>query len=503
MALSNHQANYISIKKLKNINNLDKLPLNEKNLTAILGVNGCGKSTILHALACCYKPISNAATTNHIFSHWFTPTTDATWMGSELTLHHQWRDGKNDFTEDHIFTKQVDRWTPRYDTRTERHVELIGITTCVPKIEQESKISFIKYETNAIVSDVSEKVRSAMSEILGRNYTELNQHKVSKTKNYVGLEHTGVRYSALSMGAGEQRLLYILQKVFDAPKYSLILIDEIDLLLHTNALHLLIQQIHKRAIEKSLQIIFTTHRESVLELSDILSIKHIHQSENKTHWLSDTKSETLLRLTGKADKVIEIFVEDSVSSAIAMQVAGSLGLRKFVSVKIFGAAQNSFAIASSFVVRKENLKNIALMLDGDVYVSYDEKKEMMNKALTGEGAIADLMREQALSLIHQYQSDEQQSPEKVLSKMILDLNKDELSDEQLEVFDAVKQSAYAADHHDVLKRTRDLLGYETNECNREIVKLASLSPHWHQYVNSLESWLLKKKENLMENFQAA
>jgi ABC-type molybdenum transport system ATPase subunit/photorepair protein PhrA len=500
MALSNQKINYISIKKLKNISNLEALPLNEKHLTAILGVNGCGKSTILHALACCYKPTQNSNATNHIFSHWFTPTTDATWMGSELTLNHEWKDGKNDFCEDQIFTKQVNRWTPRYDRRTERHVELIGITTCVPKIEQESQISFIKYETNAVVTEVSDRVRSAMGEILGRNYTELNQHKVSKTKNYYGLEHTGVRYSALSMGAGEQRLLFILQKVFEAPKYSLILIDEIDLLLHTNALHLLIQQLHKRAVEKSLQVIFTTHRESVLELSEILSIKHIHQSENKTHWLTDTKSETLLRLTGKAEKVIELFVEDDVSLAIAMQVAGSLGLRKYVSVKIFGAAQNSFAIASSFVVRKENLNNIALILDGDVYVSDEEKKEMMNKALTGEGEKFNLMREKALSLIFQYHSEEKHSPELVLLDMILKLNSNELSDEQLEVFNAVKNSAYAVNHHDVLKKTRDLLGYETNECNREVVKLASLSPNWNQYVNALELWLKSKKENLVETF---
>lgn len=503
MALSNQKINYISIKKLKNINNLDKLPLNEKNLTAILGVNGCGKSTILHALACCYKPIENSTATNHIFSHWFTPTTDATWTGSELTLGHEWKDGKNDFKEDQIFTKQVDRWTPRYDRRTERHVELIGITTCVPKIEQESQISFIKYETNAIVTDVSERVRNAMSEILGRNYTELNQNKVSKTKNYLGLEHTGVRYSALSMGAGEQRLLYILQKVFDAPKYSLILIDEIDLLLHTSALHLLIQQLHKRAAEKNLQIIFTTHRESVLELSNILSIKHIHQSTNKTHWLSDTKSETLLRLTGKAEKTIEVFVEDALSAAIAMHVAGGLGLRKYVSVKIFGAATNCFPIASSFVVRNDNLNNIALLLDGDVFVTHDEKKTQMDKALSGEGEKTNLMREQALSLIQQYHSEQQLAPEKVLVNLILNLNVDELNDEQREVFTTVQQLANAADHHDVLKRTRDLLGYEINECNREVVKLASLSPNWLPYVSSLHLWLMNKKDAAIENLEAA
>lgn len=42
------------LKALKDI----ELDFNDKKVTAIFGINGCGKSTILHALACLYRPHS-------------------------------------------------------------------------------------------------------------------------------------------------------------------------------------------------------------------------------------------------------------------------------------------------------------------------------------------------------------------------------------------------------------------------------------------------------------
>ncbi|WP_335033910.1 AAA family ATPase [Nostoc sp.] len=48
----------IDIVKLKNISNVS-IDFEGSPLISIMGVNGSGKSTILHALACVYKPISD------------------------------------------------------------------------------------------------------------------------------------------------------------------------------------------------------------------------------------------------------------------------------------------------------------------------------------------------------------------------------------------------------------------------------------------------------------
>ncbi len=59
-----HKILSMHVDSLKGLKNLD-ISL-DKNLTAIMGVNGAGKSTILHALACVYGPYKLGE--NHKFS---------------------------------------------------------------------------------------------------------------------------------------------------------------------------------------------------------------------------------------------------------------------------------------------------------------------------------------------------------------------------------------------------------------------------------------------------
>src|SRR5271156_6351143 len=63
----------------------------------------------------------------------------------------------------------------------------------------------------------------------------------------IGVVNNGQSYSSLSMGAGEQRIFYILSEIIGAPNFGLILIDEIDLLLHEDALTRLLKIINELA----------------------------------------------------------------------------------------------------------------------------------------------------------------------------------------------------------------------------------------------------------------
>ena len=49
-----------------------------------MGVNGSGKSTILHVLACAYAPYEKGE--NYKFSYFFTPNPHASWKGSCFTV---------------------------------------------------------------------------------------------------------------------------------------------------------------------------------------------------------------------------------------------------------------------------------------------------------------------------------------------------------------------------------------------------------------------------------
>jgi AAA15 family ATPase/GTPase len=112
------------------------------------------------------------------------------------------------------------------------------------------------------------------------------------------------------MSAGEQKVFRLLEKVFKSPKHSLILIDELDLLLHDSAMKNLITVMSERAENQKLQIIFTTHRESVVELSGLINVRHIFGTKEKTLCFNETKPDAIRRLTGIQRKDIEVFVED-------------------------------------------------------------------------------------------------------------------------------------------------------------------------------------------------
>lgn len=57
MAVSQQKLISLNVVKLKNLVDLN-IDFNDSPVTAILGPNGNGKSTVLHILACAFQPIS-------------------------------------------------------------------------------------------------------------------------------------------------------------------------------------------------------------------------------------------------------------------------------------------------------------------------------------------------------------------------------------------------------------------------------------------------------------
>lgn len=88
MAVSQQVLHLMKVKSLKNLKDLE-ISFEGSSVTAILGPNGNGKSTILHALACSFSP--NEFGENYKFSWFFLPSTDALWNDSKLSIIHSFR----------------------------------------------------------------------------------------------------------------------------------------------------------------------------------------------------------------------------------------------------------------------------------------------------------------------------------------------------------------------------------------------------------------------------
>ncbi len=490
----------IHIDNLKGLVDLD-IDFTEKPLVAILGPNGIGKSTILHAIACINNPVTSPyPTVNHRLSSFFTPTTHSIWKGSSFSVYQDYRDGAN-VTKDHRthFRKQEGRWAPRYVSRIERYVSFIGIKTCVPIIENETQQSRILFNTTILNDAISNRVRQLAGSVMNKTYDTYNTHHAGASKQYIGVSTGGINYSSLSMGAGEQRIFYIISEALKSPNYGLIIIDEIDLLLHQDALFRLMNTLNDIANEKHLQIIFTTHAQSLLTL-DFIAVRHLYQTRSKTLCFNQTKPDALQRLTGTQLRPLEIFVEDSLAFALIKKICAGEGMSKYVSIKTYGAAINCFtAVAGSILNNLENQENMLFVLDGDEYKTDDNKREKIARVLTGNTPADISNRQLAFERVAQFTLPDNQSPERYFHSLICKLDENALSPEFLEIVQAARQIVNVGDNHKFFDDIIVRMDFTRDVGLNKLVDILSLTSEWDKIKISIKNWLDSKRNIVIES----
>lgn len=467
----------------------------EKPLTAIMGVNGSGKTTVIHALACAYQPPKGGHGEDHKFSDFFVPNTDALWQGSEFYIVNR-RIDKNTVLPSRKYEKAFDRWSPRYANRPRRNVYYIGIDSCLPEIEKNTTQKRIIYSSTRKEDRTSKKVIKDAAAILNKNYQALMENTFHN-KHFTGVElNSGLKYSSLSMGTGEQRTIKILEKLSNAEPYSLILIDEIDLLLHVSSLKRLIKRLYEIARDKHLQIIFTTHALEMIELTQYVGIQYIstislvgiNDNSEKTVVYNTINSDLIYNLTGSNNRPIKIYVEDEFAKSVVKKVLRMLNMSGKADVIKYGAIENSFTIASAKVLSGEDYKNTLILLDGDKYRTYDEKLEQIKKKFTGTELDIEERWKQATDLILQFNLPSAISPEKFFHTLIM-----ENGDTENELVIAAAETQAVHDTHEWLYNIQMKLNDTEANVVRDIIDIALNSAKWNDYIQPVVEWLSARK----------
>lgn len=479
-----HKIINIHINELKGLKNVD-IPIN-RSLTAIMGVNGSGKSTILHALACVYSPYEKGD--DYKFSFFFTPNPDSDWKNSSLELSYYDENEQRKITR--TYKKDSDRWSPRYAKRPMRDVYFVGIETCIPEIEKEKQTSFIDYSTDALDDAAASKIIKSAAYILNKDYQSLTIHRTKK-KELLGVHTlTALTYSSLSMGAGEQRILKILKLVYSVNNYSLILIDEIDLLLHVTALRKLIEVLFNVAEKKNLQIIFTTHSLEVLSLCQFVDIRYLNRLNQKTMVFDSINLDMIYDMNDVLDKPIEIFVEDLLAEVIITQIADDLNILRSIKIVKYGAASNAFALAASYILRGEDTSNVLIVLDGDEYKENERKIKAVEKVLSGTEKEHDEKVQKALSMIKQLDLPEKLAPEKHIYDMLIEM------ESQNEIVRLAKKLRAVADSHQWLDNLTLRIGQRKELVLYKIIDIVSQNIRWGDYIREVHGWMLQKRGEL-------
>ena len=478
--------NKIVFNELKGIRNMT-FNLGEKYVTGIFGPNGCGKSTILHTLLCLYKPKSPRI--DFKFSDFFISVDAQNWIGNSFSYEGAYTEEGRTIPFNRRIEKRAKGWMRSYSDRPDRDVYYIGIRTCLPDVEVEKDGSVhVQKET---IPPKQLEIQRIASDVMNFNYTAVSSHESKKKKNYLGCTNNGIKYLSLSMGTGEQRLFRILEVVVNAPKYSLIVIDEIDLTLHSKALDKLINHLVRIAENNKIQIVFTSHRQELTKRNDI-NVRHIVPNPGgDTMCLESTTTECVERLTGKNERPLEIFVEDDVAKALIERIASELKIKNKISCYCVGDASNLFKVIGGLHLSGRLNDNMIAVTDGDVYTSADSRKDMMKKVVSGTEQGKEELRDKLLAQILQFKIPEGKSPDEYIHNILAE------SAEDSEITKVAKDIRGVYDRHQLINEIiTNLGGSREVELSHIVEQLSQEKKAWNNYIGQVKDWLERKKVEL-------
>jgi predicted ATPase len=229
-------------------------------IVALVGENGVGKSTILQAVAASYK----GETERPQFASDFFP--DTPWEQVEsAAIRASIREGPTSGSETTSVRKPSDRWrgNPERKARNVEYVDLRRIQPIAARTGYARMAQRGVKETNFEAFDTDTVER--LSGVMGRRYdlAKLSRTDVDDTRTVPVLSKDGRWFSGFHGGAGETAMAELLQQKI--PKYSILLIDEVETSLHPRTQRRLVRDIATLCRTLELQCILTTHSPYVLD----------------------------------------------------------------------------------------------------------------------------------------------------------------------------------------------------------------------------------------------
>lgn len=396
----NYRLERLTFDRFRNLNGL-QIEFGRKGITGIFGANGLGKTSILNAIRCLYQPVYNPRhrkdrprpipyqprpvnCNNEPFGHVFYGNQFFGYAGSKIVAEFSGGENENQHEISAIYEIRhgQQRWTPGTTAKPVRPVYYINMETCIPAMEASS----IKAEREkrrrkyrSILAH-SEELKNDFISIFQRNI-EINTNTISQNVDeQLSIQMGGRNMVFRDLSAGEQRILKVLDTIHNAIDGSLILIDELEITLHSMALENLIRILRRLVKSKKLQIIFTSHSEALMERRDI-DVRSLYLEGTSIKCAQGYNRDCAALLTGQLDAPrATILVEDEMSQAIITEILNTKGKLTDASVITFGGHTTAFQLASSLYVVNRLTEKTIFVLDGDVCPTQDEKEQEVENA---------------------------------------------------------------------------------------------------------------------------
>lgn len=402
----------------KSIKTLQRLKLEDGNIrglnefdvgfsypiTCFVGKNGSGKTTFLSLCACAYhkvsgedfSPLSRNGKEYYTFRDFFIFGPDE--EGIKKLKLSVFCPGNTPKESCKVFSKKPSGKWKDYDQRFQRKVTYLGINRIVPPAEDSKH----KSRRNSFVdSQMDDAIKATilryMNNIFSSNYSEIYLDNANSKRSdcYLFKAKRGeVTYTGFNMGAGEHAVFFMLYQLLTMGRGGLLVVDEIELGLHTLAQKKLINVLKEICKINHCQIICSTHSSAILE-----ALPHDARFliENKGGLTSIQKGITAEYAFGvlsgaQTTQEAKIFVEDSIAAELLSMILKQ-ELRKRVVIYPIGSIDSAIPhqIAASL---RLNDKKFIVVADGDQRKNKERilentKKELIDRHIDLDESIGE------------------------------------------------------------------------------------------------------------------
>ncbi len=276
-------------------------------VTALIGPNGGGKTTVLGAIACAYKETKpgkyfpKCGKYDDSMQNWKI----------EYKLIDKKINSKTEISRVAIFNNY--KWTR--DNLLSRQTLSFGISRTLPATERRELKSFANGRfvmPHEKIDSIEEDVCAYVGKILDKDISKFQRIESSdNTKINVlsGMTKQGGRFTEFHFGAGESSIIRMVSQIEKCDENALILIEEIENGLHPLAVRRLVEYLIDVAIRRKVQVIFTTHSEEALKPLPAKAI-WVCANENNEIFQGKLRIESLRALVGEVPSELVVYVED-------------------------------------------------------------------------------------------------------------------------------------------------------------------------------------------------
>jgi predicted ATPase len=287
---------------------------------AIGGVNGSGKSTVLQVCSAAYTQEKGGR--YYKIGDWVRAALpgETPAVGSAAAVSFTFWDNTPGYQVPHTPARR--RW--QYPAKAPlRRVEFIGIAAFAPRIERRGRIHAFRSRLEVQkTTEIAAPIIQSISRIIGHSYEAGQVHTVGSAKakwsdTLPQIKRFGTSYTEPHMGAGEQKIVRLVQTLEAIPERALILLEEPEITLHPDAQKGLAWYLMALSARKGHQIIIATHSSDIFDTlpqeARILLVRSggIVEALHKVPYLRAARE---LSRTVRSNKAL-VLVEDEVAKA--------------------------------------------------------------------------------------------------------------------------------------------------------------------------------------------